>query len=366
MLEATQAPMLPDSKKDFWSLYQAGLLPDKGFLLGHSLEDGTEVKATWKDLYSALIGGQSGSGKSTLIRCILAQSALQGGRFVVIDKHYGSGEESLAESLEPLRHLMLSAPAYTDQQMIASLKNVADIATRRLEGKDKDRTPLILVVDESTALLQRSEVAEQLKITLGLISQESRKVSVYALCIGQIFNAEVLPSIVRNCFVSFISCRTRKDNARVMSGSTSFAQVAEQLTIGQCVWMSPSGEVVKIAVPNTTLQHIDLVAQKTRQNGGIDGEPVLVSHTGKSSGNQPLLEDFGNQRETTGKSTGNQPETKNDARTQRIISLFCNGVSIADIVHDLAGGEATGRAYQSLNAEVQQVLRDYMGGLGGK
>ena len=86
---ATTAP------NTFWQLYQAGQLPSKGFLLGYSLDDdGEAITADWQGLYSSLIGGKSGMGKTTLIRSILAQSALQGGKFIVVDPHHGAGPES--------------------------------------------------------------------------------------------------------------------------------------------------------------------------------------------------------------------------------------------------------------------------------
>ena len=89
----------------FWQLYQAGQLPSRGFLMGYSLDDdGKKITADWGDLYSSLINGRSGMGKSTLTRSILAQSALQGGRFVIVDPHYNSGDESLGASLQPLRN----------------------------------------------------------------------------------------------------------------------------------------------------------------------------------------------------------------------------------------------------------------------
>lgn len=59
------------------------------------------IQASWKALYSTLLGGLPGSGKSTLARLILAQSALQRSRFIVIDPHLGAGEDSLGESLAP-------------------------------------------------------------------------------------------------------------------------------------------------------------------------------------------------------------------------------------------------------------------------
>lgn len=271
-------PKLAAPPVDFWTLYHQGALPDNGFLLGYGLDDGAPVLANWQKLYSALIGGQSGSGKSTLIRCLLAQSAMQGGRFVVIDPHMGSGDESLAESLAPLRGLMLTAPASTDDEIRDALKFVEATGRARLAGKDPDRTPLILVVDELTGMLARGAVKEELLAGLGLIAQETRKVGVYALGIGQQFQAELFPSTVRNAFVSYVSCRARRETARTMSGSNDFGKLAEGLTTGQAVWMTPQGEVSRLAVPNTTARHVELVAKQVAAGAWDATGPHVSPH----------------------------------------------------------------------------------------
>lgn len=114
----TESPLPLLDVKDFWSLFRNGQLPEQGFLIGYELEDGQPILADWRNLYSVLIGGQSGTGKSTLIRSILAQSALQGGRFLVLDPQYGAGEESLGASLQPLQCRMIAEPAANDASML--------------------------------------------------------------------------------------------------------------------------------------------------------------------------------------------------------------------------------------------------------
>lgn len=363
-ITAAEPALLPAPQMgDFMQLFNQGLLPKDKFLLGQDLQDGSMVTAGWRDFYSTLIGGASGSGKSTLVRSILAQAALQGSQFMVIDPHFGAGDESLGESLAPLQGKMLTAVAYTDAQMTATLKNITDIGKRRLAGEDASKSPVVLIVDETTGLLQRGNVKEQLIDTLGFIAQETRKVGVYAICIGQMFTASILPSEVRNCFVNFISCRTRKSNARYMTDNSQFAAIAENLTIGQCVRMAPSGEVQTLAVPNCTQKHLEFVA-------GADGVfrhqndfKQLTSTSGGSPEQGANPEVVGSHFEVGLKSLGSQP----DAQTQRIINLFCTGNTIADIVRDLNGGEAiAGGKLQQENAKVQDVIRNYVKSLGGK
>jgi len=343
---------------DFMQLFNQGLLPKDKFLLGQDMAGGEMVTAGWRDFYSTLIGGASGSGKSTLVRSILAQAALQGSRFMVIDPHFGAGDESLGESLAPLQSRMLTAVASKDDQMVATLKNVTDIGRRRLLGEDTDKSPVVLIVDETTGLLQRGNVKDQLIETLGFISQETRKVGVYAIAIGQIFTASVLPSEVRNCFVNFISCRTRKDNARYMTSSNEFGEIAANLTIGQCVRMSPSGEVTRIAVPNCTQQHLEMIAG---ENGAFYALPRASASVAEG-----LESESGRTAEGAGKESGRAAEgTSNTATSQRILDLFCAGNSVYTIVKDVYGIDG-GRKYQQMVENVQDVIRVHMNNLGGK
>jgi len=94
------------------------------------------------------------------------------------------------------------------------------------------------------ALLQRSTIAAELTATLGQIAQETRKVGVFCLAIGQQFSSTVMSTPVRNSFVSYVTCRTRRDVARVMSGSAAFGKAAETLTTGQAVWMTPPASFI--------------------------------------------------------------------------------------------------------------------------
>lgn len=365
----------------FWQLYNAGQLPKQGFLMGYSLdEDGQEVTADWKELYSSLVGGKSGAGKSTLIRSILAQSALQGGRFVIVDPHYASGEESLGASLSPLRSLMLCDVASEEKQIVDALGYVGAIGQRRLAGQDKDRWPLILIVDETTALFQRSNVAGALTNVLGQISQETRKVGVYAMCIGQNFDGRIMDTTVRNSFVSMISMRARRDVARVQSGNTEFGRMAETLEIGQCVWMAPSGEMHKLAVPNCTAADLELVARTFEGKSMHVAENAQLPEVRASSlassvvSSEPLADTYMERHfpkagtdNGTGKPTAAELATElaNDDRTRRAIDMFLNGSSQNAILKEL-WGDPTGRAKMDASAEFNNILRSHMVQLGGK
>ena len=361
----------------FWQLYQAGQLPANGFLMGYSLDDDDAgaITADWRKLYSALIGGQSGSGKSTLIRSLLAQSAMQGGKFVIIDPHYNSGEESLGASLAPLRSLMLCDVASDERQIVDALNYVNAIGERRLAGQDKERTPIVLVVDETTALLQRSNVANTLTNVLGQIAQETRKAGLYALCIGQNFHSDVMPTTVRDCFVSFISCRARKRVAATMADDNEFGKMAAELTVGQAVWMTPAGDVHRLSVPNCTAADLDLVAgavlsAKNTAAAAATALPLVEASSRVSSiASSESLADTYMERHFpksgtdngTGKPTAAELTTElaNDDRARRAIDMFLNGNSQNAILKEL-WGEPTGRAKMDASAEFNDILRSHL------
>lgn len=352
-----QLPALPaPPAKSFLELFNAGQLPKDKFLMGYDLESGETVMATWKDLYSALIGGQSGAGKSTLIRNILSQSALQGGRFVVLDPHYNSGDESLGQSLSPLRQLMLCDVAHNDKTMGDALRFVRTIGERRLLGQDTDKTPLVLVVDEATALLSRGAIKDQLLDVLGMIAQETRKVGVYAVCVGQNFNGEIFDTTARNSFVSMLSCRARKDVARVQSGNNVFATIAENLTIGQCVWMKPSGDVTKIAVPNCTQDMVTIVAKtiekapKAQATALLEVEPLTDPLT------DPLTKPL-----TTMNDSKREWVVGLSAKQQNAIQMYRDGTSKSQILADLWNVKG-GPPFQAASAEFDEALRHALRG----
>jgi len=367
---AEAATVSMSNTMDFQQLFEGGRLPTKGFLVGFDMGNNEPVVANWKNLYSALIGGQSGSGKSTLIRSLLAQAAMQKSRFVVLDPHYGAGEESLGESLRPLHPLLLCDIATSTDHMGQALAYVENIGRRRLAGKDTDKTPVVLVVDETTGLLSRGEIADNLIHSLGFISQETRKVGVYAFCIGQNFTGKIMPTEVRNSFVSFISCRARRDVARVQSGSNDFGVAAEGLAIGQAVWMTPSGETHRLAIPNCTMEHLEAIAGEIT---GVNAENQdLRVKTRFQATSEPLPDSF----QPTSKqlparimeATGSDVEASAEAaqkteimsaEERNIVQLFKGGASRKDICKQIFGVTG-GRKYDEAASKVEVAIRKAM------
>lgn len=372
VIDVPAQPMAAIQPETFWQLWQAKKLPAKGFLLGYNLdENGEPVNAGWGDLYSSLVGGKSGTGKSTLIRSILAQSALQGGKFVIVDPHFNSGDESLGASLAPLRSLMLCDVAADEKQIVDALDFVLAIGRRRLSGQDKERTPIILVTDETTGLLQRSNVAKPLATVLGEIAQETRKVGVYAMCIGQNFNGRIMDTTIRDSFVSMISMRTARKTAAVQSGSNEFGRMAETLAIGQAVWMAPSGDMQRLAVPNCTQHDLDLVAHHFggQTDAGAQNHAITpISSPSKPPSKPPSkFDDFTFSFDDSEDAIEGDNEGVidwGDSRIQAALAMMRLGYSQSDIIKEAWKIKAvSGGKYQKAVEEYRLIIAELAKGV---
>lgn len=239
--------------------WRSNQLPKDGRIwLGQNLETGKDEFTTLHDLHSVLIGGNTGMGKSTFARLVIGQALLNGSKFVIIDPHMEAGEESLASSFVAIQKRLFLPIASNEDEIVKTLNLVYTEVTNRISGKSQDRTPLILVTDETNSLLQRDFVYKALIRVLNIIVPQGRKVFVYAISLGQNFNSSIMDTTVRNGYVSIISFYSRKDVARLISGDSFFADIAASLKIGEIVYRKLN-ENVRIKVPNVTSHDINLI-----------------------------------------------------------------------------------------------------------
>ena len=335
------------------------------FLLGFSMEDNSPVYGTWKDIYSCAIGGQPGTGKSTATRSLLAQSAMGGCKFVIVDPHYGAGEDSLGESLQPLRRAMLCDVASNDKTTIDAVRYIDSIGKARMHG-DKDRSPIMLVVDEATSLFSRSGIGDELTKLLEAVAQEYRKVGVFALCLGQIWTASRTggDSGLRDSFASALVCKMKRSQARMLV-PTEVAREVEILNIGQAILWKTSGDFARLAIPNCTQADIEIVANRVfpaKNNTSGKLLPTGVNVTSNRLQNDFQDGDADAMIEDDLKTTGSQPEVIIDARASRAIAMYCSGKEPSEILAELWNVKSTGGAYQRASKELHSILRSQIGG----
>lgn len=332
----------------FGELWQSRQIGPGRIMLG--MAEGQPVYGGWKDLYSTAIGGVTGTGKTTTTRFLLAQAALSGARFAVIDPHASAGDDSLAATVEPLRAAMLCDAAEDERDIIELARMVRDIGRqRKAQGHGRDRTPVILAMDETPALLSRSQVGPELRTLLEEIAQEYRKYDVYALCCAQTWLASRTggDSALRDSFASAYVHRMKRNQARLLL-PTEEGAIAERLPTGHAVLWRTSGETVAVAIPNTTAEDMRSVASQVV-------EPLR----------QPLLEPLRQPLRTETKAPAFvvAEGVLGDPRAQRAIQMFLDGASNKEILTQVwevnAGG---GDAYQKAGSAWQDIQRAYMRG----
>ena len=352
LLPAPAAAVVPS----FAQLLEGGRV-GKGnpLVLGFDQDDGSEISGSWLDLYSTAIAGLPGTGKTTTQRFLACQTALQGARFAIIDPHAGAADDSLAATLAPLQASYVCEPASDDKAILETVRYVADVGRRRIEGKDSDTTPLILWADELTALLGRSAVGDDLAALLERIAQEYRKRHVFVCGSGQIWTAARTSSELRDSFASAIVHRMKRGQARLLL-PTEEAATVERLVTGHAVLWRTSGATQTIAVPNTTAADVERVGQL------LGSRPATAVATGPRA--------FGFAAVATSKPQSSQvvataerlPTASVSPEARRAIELFMRGLDPAAIVLELRGIKSSeGGRYQKALTEVLELIRAGIG-----
>ncbi len=310
-----------------------------GLLLGYS--DGAPLVGSWNDLYSTAIGGLSGSGKSTTQRYLACQTALGGAKFIIVDHHAHAGDESLAASLSPLRAAFLCDAASDDAATVAALTMAAEIGQRRISG-NAERQPVIVWVDEYTALMARSGIAAELGPLIERIAQEYRKVGVYVSLSGQIWRADRAGGTpLRDSLASVIAHRMKSQQARMLVPSDE-AKRCERLATGQAILYRTNGETAVISVPNTTTGDVVRVGKLL-----TDTQPTMSRDVAREVA-----------REAACEATPAASQSVS-AQVADVYARFLAGENLRPAIKAVYGVEG-GKAYQQASEEVSLYIREQL------
>ncbi len=219
---------------------------------------------SWDDLYTSFICGLPGGGKTTTTRYLLGLSAAIGSKFAVIDPHGHAAEhagcETLAKTIQPLRSALIGDIAIEPPDILQTVRLVAGELEARKQGTPYS-FPLLLVLEEFSALMRNAALARELRGLLESIASEGRKFQIYAALLGQQAHASrtgggELRSVISSVYLH----RMRPDVARMITGLPS-RDIPDVLRLqpGEAYLLRTSGELARIRIPNTTshdLEHI--------------------------------------------------------------------------------------------------------------
>ena len=200
----------------FGELLQRGLVGPGRFALGWDPGRGMPAFGTFGDLYSVAVLGATGSGKSTSARALVSQTAMNGGKLIVIDPHLHAGRDSLAGDLAPLSNAFLLAPVDDDPAAVKhALAAVLQLMSERKAGATGPT--VLVVIDEWTSLVSRGGPrAEMLTRTMRLLAVEGRKLGLHGCVIMQDATKEAVGPL-RDVLASSYVHRSRPQHARMVA-----------------------------------------------------------------------------------------------------------------------------------------------------
>ncbi|HEU4329416.1 MAG TPA: hypothetical protein VFS21_40135 [Roseiflexaceae bacterium] len=388
LLEAGEIGPRPDGRK-------------QPILLGLDAATGAPITGTWRELYSAGLGGLQGSGKTWTAATLLAQSALNGARLIIADPHAGDAE-SLAQRCAPLAPALLCDIAEDDRAILRALELAQDELERRKTGKSAERWPLIIAIDEWTAL-RRGELGERLPEIVESIATEGRKLEIHALLLAQRWDKESAGGFRNTLSAAYIH-RMRPAEARMLTGLPASYLPADvlQLAPGSAYLLSTRGELRRVVTPLTTPADLAAVGARLQAaSAPAAGVPVGEARAGRLNWIVSLMDDYPEesshtqaerrplgfrppaiepaataetQKPTTPADSSLKPTRNPDetqvrnpenligtaqelpAETARVLALFREEKSIGEIVKAIYG-DVSGPRYNRLRDEVEAMIR---------
>ena len=312
--------------------------------------------------------GSTGGGKSNLLRLILPQLLAGGASVVLADPHYAPLDPESGDDWRAIAARLAHQPAVTRKEIAALLGLMIgelDLRLARRRAGERVGAPMFLAFDElpSIADMLPGAVAQ-----IGRLLREGRKVHLLtigasqSMLIKEVGGSSALRDQYRTaCYVG----GDRKSAAAILD-------VPERLIddgpLGKGIILLRS-EVTKppalVRVPLVSNEAIaallgERVAPKTLDDRPLESQP--------SFGFRPAPKDTpskvdGRSIESSESCSGSGISPNGDSvQKARILALFRQGKSIAEIVKELSGASG-GTTYNKIKAEVEATIREAMEGV---
>ena len=240
-------------------------------------ERGT-ITVSLHDLMHVLTVGASGFGKSAFLRALTWQLAQVKEPLAVVGIDcFGSELNTIIaweRLLYPVARDLPTAKATLQAMMgeiarrkalYADLPQAHDLPSyNRLA--DVPLPPVVMLVDEGTAMLNEPGIAEPLR----QVVQTARQFGVYALLAGQNVNHRVMPTQIRDNFSTRLCFHTSAASRHVVLGETP-----DDVTVKGRAWMQRTGETLQqIQVPYVTREELARVLEAGKSRRVLDLEAV--------------------------------------------------------------------------------------------
>lgn len=366
-----EPPALTSPIPTFGQLLDQGRIGQgRPLLLGYDASTGAPIEGSWESLYTAGIGGLQGSGKTWAAVFLLAQSALQGAKFIICDPH-AHDSESLAARLAPLRAALLCDVASDDRSILAALKLADSKLQGRKAGTIAGRWPIVVAIDEFLAL-RRGKLADALPPLIEGLSTEGRKLGCYALLLAQRWDKTAIGDF-RNTLASSFVYRMRPAEARMLTGMQGESVPDDTLTLapGECYLLDTRGDCRKVIIPQMAPADIARVGELLAEINRPAQRPIGFSLPKTAPLPVPLpaitpaasvegAARRGNEgAPDRAPSTAAQCSGRGTPEQARALALYQGGMGVHEVVKEVWGIKG-GSAYQLRAAELHELIRQAM------
>lgn len=251
------------------ALLRDGLIRPGRFCIGFGL-DGQPIYGTWEDFCTIGAGGTMGTGKSNDGAFYLAQVLAVGGIGYVADPNAGHSQ-SLANRLGKMAEMLAAPVAKMPPDILELVQKVRRILAERIATNDEGEVPIILLIDEFTAIMLDDDLAEALPKLLSIINTQGRKYGVFVFLLAQLWGAEMTGGTkVRNLLAGRICHNLPMQEARNLLGLPAAAMPKDiaELQRGECYVRTLTGALHRVTIP---LVDAEGVADLRRRVAGSAG-----------------------------------------------------------------------------------------------
>ena len=248
------------------ALQRSGIIARSGNSLhvGSAVADGTPIYLELSTWGALALGGKSRTGKTSRAVYFLAQAALCGWKIVICDKHGAGKQDALLAKVGMLENSFLLPAAVNQADHNRRIQQVYSIGLRRLNNQDTSRYPIVLCVDEMTALILTDWLEDKTLDQMMAIGAEMAGVNIHLLAIGHDWSAACLGkergAAFRRVTTHRIAHRLDAQGAQFLLPS-GMGKRAESLTLGQALFVDESGEPILCDCPLLTEEDLRYAAE---------------------------------------------------------------------------------------------------------
>ena len=276
------------------ALQRTGIIARSGNSLhiGNSIVDNQPIYLELSTWGALALGGKSRTGKTSRAVYYLAQAALNGWKIVICDKHGAGKQDALLAKVGMLENSFLLPAAVNQADHNRRISQVYSIGLRRLNNQDTARWPILLCVDELTALILNDWLEDKTLDQMMSIGAEMAGVNVHLLCIGHDWSAGCLG---KERGAAFRRITTHRCSHRLDAQGAQFllpsgmGKRAESLQLGQALFVDESGEPILVDAPLLHDEDLRYAAEHSgRYVGTYEGaQPSAASEDAAPALHQP-------------------------------------------------------------------------------